>query len=49
MLGANKRELGDMSYVKDNIVVKLSENENDVPGAKLQSSNVEDNIVIIRE
>ena len=39
-----------MAYVKDNIVVvKLTEHENDVLGAKLQSSTVEDHNVIIRE
>jgi len=39
-----------MAYVEDNIVVvKLTENENDVPGAKLRSSTVEDHSVIIIE
>ena len=39
-----------MSYVEDDIVVvKLTEHENDVPGAKLQSFNVEDHSMIIRE
>ena len=37
-----------MAYVEDNIVVvKLT--ENDVPGAKLRSSTVEDHSVIIIE
>jgi len=32
-----------VAYVKDNVVVvKLTENENDVPSAKLRSSTVED-------
>ena len=50
MLGQTNVSVAAMAYVEDNIVVvKLTENENDVPGAKLRSSTVEDHSVIIIE
>ena len=50
MLRATNASVAAMAYVKDNlVVVKLTEHENDVLGAKLRSSTVEDHSVIIIE
>jgi len=41
--GKTNASVAAVAYVKDNVVVvKLTENENDVPSAKLRSSTVED-------
>ena len=50
MLRATNASVAATAYVKDNlVVVKLTEHENDVLGAKLRSSTVEDHSVIIIE